>query len=677
MKTNVKKWILIISFVIIIIIGLILGIYKMFKDENSLTILEKTWIDNNKNSVYTINVPNDINIFGKNGTGVYFDFINDLDEELNFKLNTSVYSVNDSNDSFGFNIGVTYDNRDLLLYTDYYVLVNKGNNTIVSLNDINNKNIGVMNTDLNYLSNYYQLTGTIKSYENSELLFKGFEDNEVEYIIVPLNQYKDTIISKYYNICYFFNDAKIYYYLHLSNEDKTLNSIVTKFYNTWILDEFEDSYNENNYELFIDSLKINDIDEDSLTDRNYNFMYLVNQPYQLLSRGEFSGIVSSYLNLFNEFSDIDFNYEKVKSFNILKNNIEKEKIDLYFNQYNYESKYKKININLNVDYYIISNRDVKVNIDSLKAYTGTIYVLEDSILYNYLTNFKNITIKTYKKFSNVKKLIKKDNLVIVDKYSYDNYLVDSLNNIHILLEESSNKAYTFNYKNDSDIFYRLFSTYVNTLNPKEVIDSSLNVYFDTYEAGSRTVKLARYIIMLIIVLLVGVYLIIKSKRRIVLNTKVKNNEKIRYVDMLTSLKNRNYLNDRMEVWNQNTIYPQAVVVLDLNNVKYLNDTFGHEEGDKQIKAVANALFKTQLENSELIRTDGNEFMIYLVGYSEKQVVSYIKKLLKEFKKLPYEYGVAVGFSIINDDLKLVEDAFNEATQMMRKNKSSFEENNDK
>ena len=183
--------------------------------------------------------------------------------------------------------------------------------------------------------------------------------------------------------------------------------------------------------------------------------------------------------------------------------------------------------------------------------------------------------------------------------------------------------------------------------------------------------------MLIIVLVIGTYIIIKSKKRIVLNTKVKKDEKIRYVDMLTSLKNRNYLNDRMEIWNQNTVYPQAVIVLDLNNVKYLNDTFGHEEGDKQIKAAANALFKTQLENTELLRTDGNEFMIYLVGYSEKQVVSYIKKLLKEFKKLPYEYGVAVGFSMIVDDLKLVEDAFNEAMLMMRKNKDSFGDNNDK
>lgn len=674
---KMKRIIIISAISIILIGGLIFGFYKLFKDKNSLTIAEKTWISNNKNSVYTINVPNDINVFGKNGAGVFFDFINSLDEELSLKLNSSVYSVNSTNDSLGFNVDTSYNSRDLLIYMDYFVLISKDKNSVVNLEKIADKTIGIIGKDLSYVSSYYSLSNTIKSYDSGDALFKGLEDNEVSYVIVPLNQYKDTIVSKSYNVSYFFNDAKVYYYLHLGN-DKTLNSIITKYYNVWMNNEYNKSYNRNNYNLFINSLKITDIQEDELTDKSYIFEYLVNQPYQLISRGDFTGVVSEYLNSFTEFSDIEFEYSKVKKFNNLKSDISKKKIDLYFNQYNYSSAYSNININFNIDYYLISNREVKLNIDSLKSYNGEIYVEENSMLYEYLSNYKNITTKTYSKLSKVKSLIKKDNIVLVDKLSYDNYLVDNLSNVHILLEDTvDNKTYTFNYKNGEDIFFKLFSSYVNTLNPKEVVDDSLNTYFETYEAGSRTVKLARYIIMLIIILVVGTYLLIKSKRKIVLNTKVKNNEKIRYVDMLTSLKNRNYLNDRMEIWNQNTVYPQAVVVLDLNNVKYLNDTFGHEEGDKQIKAAANALFKTQLDNTELLRTDGNEFMIYLVGYSEKQVVSYIKKLLKEFKKLPYEYGVAIGFSMINDDLKLVEDAFNEAMLMMRKNKSAFEDNDDK
>lgn len=673
---NIKKIILMVSITIVLVSGIVFGFYKLLKDENSLTISEKTWISNNHNSVYTINVPNDINVFGKNGNGVFFDFIDSLDEELDLKLNSSVYSITNKNDSLGFNVDTSYDARDLLIYTDYYVLVSKDKNSTINLNSLNSSTIGIMSKDLNYISTYYNLSGTIKFYESSDELFSAFE-SDLNYIIVPMTQYKDKILSNSYNISYYFNDAKVYFYLHLGDDD-TLNSIIKKYYNIWIKDKYSESYNDNNYDLFVTSLKISDIDEDSLTDKSYRVKYLVNQPYQLLSRGEYSGIVSEYLKSFNDFSDIDFEYEKVKKFKDFKYDIDKKKVDLYFNQYNNSNNYTSININFNIDYYLISNRDFKLNIDSLKAYNGVVYVEENSLLYNYLSTYKNITIKTYDKLSKVKRLIKKDSVVLVDKLTYDNYLVDNIDNVRIVLSDTvNNKSYTFNYKNNSDVFYKLFSSYVNTLNPQEMVNSSLNEYFKTYEAGSRTVQLAKYIILLIVVLLVGVYILIKSKRRIVLNTKVKKDEKIRYVDMLTSLKNRNYLNDRMEIWNQNTVYPQAVIVLDLNNVKYLNDTFGHEEGDKQIKAAANALFKTQLENTELLRTDGNEFMVYLVGYSEKQVVSYIKKLLKEFKKLPYEYGVAVGFSMINDDLKLVEDAFNEATLMMRKNKNSFEDSNEK
>ena len=84
--------------------------------------------------------------------------------------------------------------------------------------------------------------------------------------------------------------------------------------------------------------------------------------------------------------------------------------------------------------------------------------------------------------------------------------------------------------------------------------------------------------------------------------------------------------------------------------------------------MANILIKTQLDNTEIMRTDGNEFTVYMVGYSEKQVLSYIKKLNKEIKNLPHEKGAAIGFSMIDSDLKLIDDAINEATENMKKNK---------
>ena len=674
---KIKKIILISVMSIILIVAVVFGIYKIFKDKNSLTISEKTWISNNKNSVYTISVPNDINVFGKNGKGVFFDFVSDLDKKLDLKLNSMVYNLSDSDDSFGFKVDVNYDKRDLLIYTDYYVLLSNTSNSVVNLSSINNNTIGILNNDLSYVSSLYNLPSTIKKYDNSDSLFTDFNDKKVDYVVVPKMLYEDKIIKNFYNIAYFFDDAKIFYYLHLGNDD-ILNSIITKYYNVWISDNYNKTYNENSYELFIENLNISDAEEDSLTDKSYKYKFIVNQPYQLLSKGNLSGITSIYLNKFNEFSGIDFTYDRVRKFNDLKYDIDKKKIDLFFQEYNYNKDYKKINTNIPIKYYVISDRDLMLNYENLKSYNGEMYVLENSLLYDYLKTFNNITIKTYRKNKEIKKIIKKNKVVIVDSLNYDNYLSDDLNNVSIIFDSYiENTSYSFYYKSGDDNFYKLFSSYVNTLNPTDIVNEGLIEYFKTYKTGSRTIKLAKYIIVLIVVIIIVTFLLIKSKKRVVLNTKIKNNERIRYVDMLTSLKNRNYLNDKIETWNQNTIYPQTVIVLDLNNVKYLNDTFGHEEGDRQIKSAANALFKTQLENSELIRTDGNEFMVYLVGYSEKQIVSYIKKLLKEFKKLPYEYGVALGYSMINDDLKLVEDAFNEATIQMRKNKSTFEEYDEK
>ena len=50
---------------------------------------------------------------------------------------------------------------------------------------------------------------------------------------------------------------------------------------------------------------------------------------------------------------------------------------------------------------------------------------------------------------------------------------------------------------------------------------------------------------------------------------------------------------------------------------------------------------------------------------------YSKKLAKEFKSLPYGFGAAIGFSMINDEIKTIDDAINEATIEMRKDKEEY------
>lgn len=178
-----------------------------------------------------------------------------------------------------------------------------------------------------------------------------------------------------------------------------------------------------------------------------------------------------------------------------------------------------------------------------------------------------------------------------------------------------------------------------------------------------------YIIVAILVLTFIAYGILKNS---LYKKKVKKEDRLYYLDAMTNLKNRNYLNDYIEFWNSSKIYPQAIIVIDINRLKSLNDKYGHEAGDNQIRSVASVLIRTQKDNTEILRTDGDEFMIYLIGYDEKKVGSYIHKLNREIQSSlsNRDYGVSIGYSMINSEQTTIDDAINDSLMMIKKTKGS-------
>ena len=210
--------------------------------------------------------------------------------------------------------------------------------------------------------------------------------------------------------------------------------------------------------------------------------------------------------------------------------------------------------------------------------------------------------------------------------------------------------------------------YLSFTNEKELIN---NGYYNTITKNTNLVLFKNVLIALGILTGLGLIYIVIKKLKPTKKITMKKEDKLRYIDMLTSLKNRNYLNDNIEIWDESDVYPQTIIVVDLNNIAYVNDNYGHQEGDNVIKEASNILIRGQMENSDIIRTNGNEFLIYLVGYDEKQIVSYIRKLNKDFKELSYGFGAAIGYSMITDAIKTIDDAINEATLDMRNNKEEL------
>ena len=666
MKKTKKIIITIVTLVVVAVAGIFV-FYNYFYDKNQLTISEKEWINTHKTNITSFNVPSDLNIFASSGKGVFYDFLDELTKKYDLKINKNVVPISGSA-GLGFVVNNKISDEDLLIYEDHYVVISKDYTAVKTFKDLSGKKIGALANIISRVSSSYTDSNSYTTYETKEALTKALTDGEVSYIIVPLAEYIDEVLYNKFNIVYHLDNFVNYYYIHLGN-DKTLNSIITKHYNEWINNDYEKSYYNNTYRLFCEKLSISDVESDNLTNKIYNFGFVNQTPFNALNSSKYGGIIFAYLEEFSKFSKVDFTYTKYKTYSELINSFNNNKLDLIFDPSSLETKNTKLNTNIKEKFYIISPLTKNLSIVNLNEINNeTIYVIKDSSLAKYLSDLSNIKVETVKDEKALIRKAKKNNIIALDAETFDYYRNDRIKNYQISYTGYTSANYSFKYINANDTFTKLFTNYINYLSQTKMTNNGMITYKAAESSGNLVGVIAKYILIItsVVIIIIGVY--ISSKKKIKLNTKIKKDEKLKFIDMLTSLKNRNYLNERISTWNQNTIYPQAIIVIDLNNIKYLNDTFGHEEGDRQIMAAANILHQTQQDNTEIMRTDGNEFMIYMVGYSEKQVLNYMKKLIKEFNTLPYDYGAAFGFSMIVDDLKLIDDAINEATIQMRENK---------
>ena len=671
-----KKSVVITIVIIIAVVLISLITYRVLTDENKLSASERRWINENINTVQNINVVNNVNLFGNTGSGVFYEFLNDFETEYSLDINPVTFNYGENTNGLTLGVTQTLSDNDFVFYTDHYVLVGLEEEVIADYQDLAGMDIGVINTDVSYISGFLSEVDNVSltQYDDSEELLEAFSDNEdIQYMIVPLSIYLDQILTNDYFINYHLSDIKLYYVIR--GDEGTLTSILEKYYNNWYQDNLDAYLKREQFSLFTNSLGISDTEIDAMRSVTYNYGFINNSPYEVIMSGNYGGIIAMYLYDFGEFSDIEFNYTKYRNLNRFERAINNGDVDLYFNYYNLSDNYYEIDSNLIVRYSVIASSENNLVVNSIQSLIGqTVYVEENSLLHNYLKSIDGINIKTYEDEGDLKKLNKQNQIIVIDKNIFDLYSGSNLSNYTERYNSSLDNTYSFKSKTDS-AFYKLFSKYAMVIDNNEVIYDGMYSHSMTVRTGSILGTIAKYILLTLLVFAIIFIIFYKSSKRVKIAKRIKKDNKMKFIDQLTSLKNRNYLNEYIHNWNNNTVYPQTMIVIDLNNIQFINDTLGYEEGDKQIKAAANILIKTQLDNSDIMRTDGNEFLIYLVGFTQKQVTNYIHKLNKEFKKLPYEYGAEFGYSMINDSVKTIEDAIIEATDEMKKQKKKSEEEN--
>ena len=657
-------------------------VYRYYNKEDKTTTLnvtEKRWVEENKDLEFDFDVINDYPLYGINGEGVIFDFIADFEKNIGLTFNQIPFLKDSTPDSDNIKIkvlnnGEKIGKKDLLLFNDNYVAVGKEYQRINHIKDIKNTSFGVLEEDLDEVS-FYLKSGTnlsYKSYGNITDLFKALDDGVVNMVVIPNIMYLDYTIQKdKYYINYYFTEMSKQIVISLGS-DKKLNAIVTKYYNKWRQTNYIKEYNDAYLDYYMKKNELDAKTKAKLVSKNYVYGYVENPPYEQKVNNKVAGIAGEYIDRISRLADINFKYKKYPSKKALKKAIEKGEVDIYFDYYNYSDDKYQATLSTFIEDYVVLGRQkdnhVITSFESLKD--QEIAMISGDSLYNYFSNNSRAKITEY---DDIETLVKEadDKLIVVDNEIYSYYQNDIFKKLKLIYIDTMMNDYKFMVKSNNEAFYDLFNYIINTNSYYNYKNSGLENLNASILEESTLEEVYTIVLLIIFVplLIFGIiYLFLKKKKQV---KKIKITDRHKYTDMLTSLKNRNYLNAKTPEWEDCEVFPQAMVIVDLNNVKYVNDNYGHEEGDQLIIKAASILVNTQLENSEIIRTDGNEFLIYLVGYSERQVSTYTKKLSKEMKNLPYEFGAAIGFSMITDEIKTIDDAINEATLEMITNKEEY------
>lgn len=670
-----KKLITIITTILILfIIGI--GTYTLFFKEDkksTLTIIEKQWIEDNKNDIIDLGIVNNVPVFNYNGEGVIFDFIEDIEENTGLEFNKISYSYGkETTSDYAFVLTDEIKENDIIIYKDNYALISSNNKRYDNINELESKVIGVIKKDLEKISYYLSENGNIsfKTYDTKDKLMDALEDNNVDGVIIPKLAYLDDIVENNLYINYNLSALEETLVLRLGEVGK-LNTIIKKYFEKWYKENYSKSYSANFSNYYYDINNISDDSKVNFKSKQYKFGFISNAPYNQLVNGKLIGINNEVIKNFATLADIELKYYEYENSDELIKNFNNNKLDFYFNTFDNEKYEMDILETVSVfkeEIVVLSSNDSRQEIDTVSALKNRkIMTVKNSKISKEL-DAKEIEYKSYKTVDDLLNNLKEDYLILIDRETYNTYknssLKDYIDVYHFELTNEYN--YIIRDIDDNKVFMNYFNFYLSFINYSEVTS---NIDYDAFVIESDLVILEYIIIAIIIVsvILLGLILARRNKDSSRRN-QVSKEGRIKYIDMLTSLKNRNYLNDSIEEWDGSEIYPQTIIIIDLNNIAYINDNYGHAEGDNVIKEAANILFKNQIENSEIMRTNGNEFLIYMVEYDEKQVVSYIRKLNREFKELSHGFGAAIGYSMITDGLKTIDDAINEATLDMRTNK---------
>ncbi len=150
-----------------------------------------------------------------------------------------------------------------------------------------------------------------------------------------------------------------------------------------------------------------------------------------------------------------------------------------------------------------------------------------------------------------------------------------------------------------------------------------------------------------------------------------------YHDQLTGIYNRRFYEEELKRLDVQRNLPISLIMLDVNGLKMINDSFGHLIGDEWLKATAEILKRSVRADDILARYGGDEFIILLPHTSTEnayKVIDRVKLYSQETAIENITLSLAYGVSTKTDKKENIFDVFKEAEDAMYQHKLYDREN---
>lgn len=166
-----------------------------------------------------------------------------------------------------------------------------------------------------------------------------------------------------------------------------------------------------------------------------------------------------------------------------------------------------------------------------------------------------------------------------------------------------------------------------------------------------------------------------------IDEKVKLQQDLQYQvdhDILTGIHNRDYFERLKDHYNEEENVPIAIILCDLDDLKKINDRYGHKKGDELIKVTAIFLNNFATENVIVTRIGGDEFAILIVGEEEGKIAEfcmYLEELLSKHNNDPTNMTVnlSIGYAYHSSSLSNMDQLFVKADRSMYRQKHERKE----